>query len=120
MADVEVTRCARRVSKTGAFAITHTIFAVWLTYDAAGNASWLTLAASRTDSDTYAGPVFRTTGPSFDAAYDPAAVSDTQVGSATLTFSDRNNGTFSSIINGIAQNETITRQVFADPPTVCD
>ena len=97
-----------------------TLFAVWFAYDAAGKPAWLTFAANRTDASSYAGAVYRTTGTSFDAAYDPAAVSDLQVGSATLMFSDRNNGTFSSMVNGIAQSETIARQIFADPPTVCN
>jgi hypothetical protein len=70
---------------------------------------------------SYAEAIYRTTGPAYSAVtYDRLAVAETQVGSATLTFSDRDNGTFSSIVDGVAQNKGITRQVFADPPTVCD
>jgi hypothetical protein len=103
------------------------LFAVWFTYDEAGKATWFTVSANRITPNTYAGPIVRTTGPAFDAmAYDPLSVTETQVGTATLAFSDRDNGTFSLSValqrrrDGVAQVESITRQVFADPPTVCN
>jgi len=97
------------------------IFAVWFTYDEVGKATWFTVTASKTASNTYAGPIVRTTGPSYDAmAYDPLAVTQTQVGTANLTFLDRDNGTFLSIVNGVAQNKSITRQIFGYWPTVCN
>jgi hypothetical protein len=97
------------------------IFVIWFTYDDVGKATWFTVSASKTAPNTYSGPIVRTTGPSFDTmAYDPFSVTETQVGTATLAFSDRDNGTFSSIVNGVTQNKSITRQVFADPPTVCN
>jgi hypothetical protein len=97
------------------------VVAVWFTYDATGKPTWLVMAASKTALNTYGGAIYRTTGPAYnEATYDRLAVAGTQVGSATLTFSDRDNGTFSSIVDGVAQNKGITRQVFADPPTVCN
>lgn len=98
------------------------IVAVWFTYDAAGKATWFVMSnASQTAPNAYAGPIYRTTGPAYSAAsFDPAAVTETQVGTATLTFSDRNNGAFSYVVDGVAQTKNITRQVFADPPTVCN
>jgi hypothetical protein len=97
------------------------VVAVWFTYDATGKPTWLVMAASKTALNTYGGAIYRTTGPAYnEATYDQLAVTETQVGSATLTFLDRDNGTFSSIADGVAQNKGITRQVFADPPTVCN
>ena len=39
------------------------------------------------------------------------------MGTATLTFSDGNNGTFAYTVNGISQTKSITRQVFGALPT---
>ena len=94
------------------------IFATWFTYDATGKALWLTMTANSTAENTYAGTLFQTRGPAFSAVpFSPAAVSATAVGSATLTFSDANNGSFAYVVNGISQTKAITRQVFAAPPT---
>jgi hypothetical protein len=43
----------------------------------------------------------------------------TVVGSATLTFSDSESGTFAYVVNGSGQTKKITRFVFADPVPVC-
>lgn len=102
------------------------LFAIWFTYDASGKATWLTFPASKAAINTYSGPIYRTTGPAYDAArYDPLTVKGTQVGTATLMFSDRDNGTFSTIlpssgVDGVAKTESITRLVFASPRTVCN
>ena len=40
-------------------------------------------------------------------------------GSATLTFTDGNTGTFAYTLDGITQTKAITRQVFRTPGTVC-
>ncbi len=69
----------------------------------------------------YAGAIFRTTGPAYSALrFDPSAVTYTQVGSTTLTFTDRNDGAFTYVVGSVAQTKNITRQIFADPPTVCN
>jgi hypothetical protein len=51
--------------------------------------------------------------------FDPATVVETTIGTASLTFSDGNNGTFAYTVNGVTQNKAITRQVFTDPGTAC-
>ena len=43
------------------------IFATWFTYDANGKALWLSMTASQTAAKTYAGTLYRTTGPSLDS-----------------------------------------------------
>jgi hypothetical protein len=92
-------------------------FATWFTYDRSGQPSWLSMIASRTDVGTFAGVLYRTSGPAFSAApFDPRQVRSTAVGSATLRFPDENNGTFEYSVDGVAQTKNITRQVFTALP----
>ncbi len=94
------------------------IFATWFTYDASGKAWWLSLTANRTATNTYSGTLYQTRGPAFSATpFDPAQVTATSVGDATITFADANNGTFSYTVNGVRQTKTITRELFGTPPT---
>jgi hypothetical protein len=79
------------------------------------------MSTSKTAPNTYSGAIYRTTGPAFTApVFNPGAMTATQVGTGTLTFGDRGNGIFSYVVGGVAQTKTITRQIFADPPTVCN
>jgi hypothetical protein len=96
------------------------IFATWFTYDSDHNGLWLVAsAATLTAPNTYSGELFRTTGPAFDQPFNSAPVTITSVGTATFTFSDRDNGTFAYTVNGVSQTKPITRQVFSTPTTVC-
>jgi hypothetical protein len=97
------------------------LFATWFTYDADGSGMWLVMSnGAKVGDNQYSGALYRTTGPAFDAApFDPSRVTVTQVGSATFTFSDANNGTFSYTVNGVAQSKAITRQVYANPAPTC-
>jgi hypothetical protein len=104
--------------------ITHqgdTIFATWFTYDATGKPMWLFMpSATRTTGNNFVGGLFRTSGPAFSSTtWDASKVKVTQVGTATLAFSDATNGTFTTTMNGNAMSKAITRQVFATPVTVC-
>ncbi len=95
------------------------IFATWFTYDASGKAWWLTMTAERTGSITYAGKLYETRGPAFNAVpFDPARVQTIEVGNGALTFTDANNGTFSYTANGITQTKRLVRQAFGPLP-VC-
>jgi hypothetical protein len=94
------------------------IFATWFTYDATGKGWWLVMTAPKTAANTYAGALYRTTGPAFNAVpFNPMQVTPTQVGMGTVTFSDANDGTFAYTVNGISQMKNITRQVFGPLPT---
>ena len=94
------------------------IFATWFTYDPTGKAWWLAMAADKVGAATYAGTLYQTSGPPFNAVpFDPAAVHATPAGFATLTFSDADNGTFAYVVNGISRTKSITRQVFGPAPT---
>jgi endo-1,4-beta-xylanase len=96
------------------------IFATWFTYDESGTPWWLAFVADKTGPGVYAGNVFATTGPPFDAVqFDAARVAEATVGNATLTFIDGNRIRFSFQVNGIAGARTIVRQVFVSPGTSC-
>jgi serine protease len=93
------------------------IFATWFTYDLTGKAWWLAMTANKTGAATFAGTLYQTSGPPFNVVpFFPSAVHATPVGSATLTFSNVDNGTFAYVVNGVAQTKAITRQVFGPVP----
>jgi hypothetical protein len=95
-----------------------TIFATWFTYDTTGKDWWLVMIAAKTAPNTYAGTLYTTTGPAFNAVpFNPMNVVATAVGNGTLTFSDTSNGVFAYTVNGISQVKGITRQVFGPLPT---
>jgi lysyl endopeptidase len=89
------------------------LFGVWYAYGLDGKRTWFVLPSGTwTNSRTYTGTVYSTAGPAANATFDPARVRTTPVGSATLTFSDANNGTFAYTINGLSGSKTISRQPF--------
>jgi hypothetical protein len=94
------------------------IFATWFTYDITGKAWWLSMTANKSGDKVYAGTLFQTAGPPFDAVpFDPTQVTAVAVGVGTLTFADANNGTFAYTVNGVTQTKALTRQVFGPMPT---
>ncbi len=101
-----------------------TIFATWFTYDLDGTPLWLVVTALKTGPGTYAGTLYRTTGPAFNAVpFAPKFVA-TAVGTATLSFADGNHASFAYTITGIGpttvtQSKQITRQMFTAPGTAC-
>ncbi len=97
------------------------IFATWFTYDTDGTPVWFSGTATGTGSPgTYSGPLYRSTGPAFNAQpFNASEVKLTAVGTYYLSFADGNTGTFSYTVNGVTQSKPITRQVFRNPGTVC-
>lgn len=97
------------------------LFITWFTYAPDGKGMWLVGSRlERTGNGSYAGPLYRTIGPPWNSAgWNPAMVSLTPIGSASLVFSDANTGVFSYSVNGITGSKAITRQVYASPVTVC-
>jgi hypothetical protein len=102
------------------------IFATWFTFDHDHTPLWLVVQANKVAPNTYMGTqLFRLTGPPFFAVPFPALGSSggptgTSVGTATFVFTDGNNATFSYTVDGVTQIETITREAFVAPGTVCD
>ncbi|HEV2039218.1 MAG TPA: S8 family peptidase, partial [Casimicrobiaceae bacterium] len=81
-----------------------TIFATWFTYDHDRTPMWLVATAPKTAPRTYAGTLYRLTGPPFNAVPfppigSPGGATGTPVGTATFTFSDGNTGTFAYTVN---------------------
>jgi hypothetical protein len=102
------------------------LFITWFTYDLQGRGMWVVgPRMERTPgTNTFAGPLFRTTGPAFSAVpWNPSGVTPIPFGNATFIFTDSNTGTFSYTITGVTptvqQIKNITRQQFGTPATVC-
>ena len=95
------------------------IFTTLFTYSAAGRDMWL--VGSRLDRQadgSYAGGLFSTTGPRFDAR--PwTAIRLVQVGTMTLRFSAGDRATLSYSVNGTSLTKPIVRQVFGAMAPVC-
>ena len=97
-----------------------TLFATWYTYDAQGRPAWFVMSnASKSAGASYAGPVFRASGPSYAKSWDPSKVHQTQVGQASFAFDAPGRGTFSFTVDGITQTKAIQRLVYSLPATVC-
>ncbi|MBI3344021.1 MAG: hypothetical protein HY028_04020 [Gammaproteobacteria bacterium] len=90
----------------------NTLFASWFTYDQAGAGTFLTLAGNLINNKV-TGDLIRTVGPALGTPFNPDLVVRTVVGTATLTFSDANNATLQSTVNGISGTLTLTRFTFA-------
>lgn len=88
------------------------IFGVMYTYEAPNRPLWLVIpGGSWTTSMQFTGGIFRVTGP-LASAFDSAKVIVRAVGTATLSFADRNNGVITFTIDGVTVTKTITRQPF--------
>jgi YVTN family beta-propeller protein len=98
------------------------LFGTWFTYDTDGSGLWLVMSnGAKTGANSWAGTLYRTTGPAFGGAtFDPAKVVRTEVGSATFTFTDANNGVLSATVNGVPVSKRITRQLFSAPAPTCE
>lgn len=94
------------------------IFATLFTYDAAGKGMWLILSRGDRIAGTqnFAGAIFRTTGPNFDAIpFTPIGSSNlTQIGNMRLEFADGNTAKLIYDVNGASVTKNIQRQTF-DP-----
>ena len=98
------------------------LFATWFTYDAQGNGMWLVMSrGERFAPNAYAGILYRTTGPPFDAAsFNSASVTREPVGLGSFLFSDADHGVFVATPGGGEPvSKAITRQVFATPVPTC-
>ncbi|MFO1397491.1 MAG: S8 family peptidase [Burkholderiales bacterium] len=94
------------------------VFATWFTYDASGRAWWLSMTGTHTGTNTYTGTLYQTRGPAYSAAtFNPALVTKSAVGDATLTFTGNDTGTFRYTVNGVMQTKAITREVYGALPT---
>jgi hypothetical protein len=96
------------------------IFATWFTYDTDGTPMWLSATAYPTAASSFAGTLYRTTGPAFSAVpFDRDLVRYTPVGTMTLDFANGNSATFGYEIGGVVRSRALARQVFYPPGTTC-
>jgi hypothetical protein len=98
-----------------------TLFATWFTYDTQGKGQWLVMSnGDRVGDNAYSGALYRTTGPGYDqGSFDASGVQYTQVGTAYLSFSDSDNGTFVATVNGTTLSKAIKRYVYASATPTC-
>ena len=95
-----------------------TIFATVFTYAADRRNLWLVASSlARQPNGSFAGPLYRSTGPAFNA--NPwTANALTQVGTLAIAFSGPDSATLVYTVNGITVSKVITRQRFGPGP-VC-
>jgi hypothetical protein len=97
----------------------NTIFATLFTYDSGGNDLWLVASSLGRQSDgSFAGALYATTGPAFDAAA-WSTVKATEVGNMALRFTNGESATLSYTYNGVAVTKLIQRQVFGATAPMC-
>lgn len=91
-----------------------TVFGIWFTYDANGNATWLVMPSGYwSDASTYEGRIFRTTGsPLLGARYDATAFRYTDVGPFKLHFSSDGTARLDYSVDGRAGFLALSRQPF--------
>jgi cytochrome c553 len=88
------------------------IFGVMYTYEAPNRPLWLVIPGGTWLSPSiFTGTIYRVSGP-LASAFDSTKVIVNPVGTATLSFTDANNGTFTFTMNGTTVTKTITRQPF--------
>lgn len=91
---------------------TNQVFGVMYTYEAPNRPLWLVIPGGTwTSSLVFTGAIYRVNGPLI-TAFDPSKVNVRTVGTATITFSDRDNGVLSFTIDGTQVTRTIMRQPF--------
>jgi hypothetical protein len=92
---------------------TDAVVATWNTFNASNAPTWFSLSGgSWTTGQSYTGVLHQTTGSYFGNAYVPGQAVDSIVGSATLSFTDANNGTLSYTVAGITSSRAIIRKAF--------
>ena len=98
------------------------IFATWFTYGASGRGQWIVGSDLRRQATgEFRGRLYRTTGRAFDQIA-PGSVllsSPADVGEATLTFQDGENGRFEYNVDGVVQSKAIKRQQFGATTPLC-
>ena len=94
---------------------TGAIFAVLFLYDQDREPAWYVVPGGQwTQPTRFAGTVYRTAGPPFGGTFNPADVTLTSVGTATLVFSgnDPDRATLTLAIDGRTTEKAIQRQRF--------
>jgi hypothetical protein len=90
------------------------IFAAWYVYGDSGQPLWYVVPNCPVNAagNGCTGTLYRTTGPAFGPTFNATAVQPFEAGTATLNFTDANNGTLNYTVNGVTGSKAITRQLF--------
>ena len=89
------------------------VVATWNTFNASTAPTWFTLSAgSWTSGLSYSGVLRQSTGSFYANPYLPGQAGDSVVGSASLSFTDANNGTLSYTVGGVTSSRAIVRKAF--------
>jgi hypothetical protein len=93
------------------------LFATLFTYDLDGTPMWLVASnVAKQANGSYAGDLFRTTGPVFSAEpWNPSQVGVTTVGTIRLTFDSASSATLEYTVNGAPVSKRIEPQRFSTP-----
>jgi hypothetical protein len=96
------------------------VFATWFTYDVDGSGLWLSSDARKNGPNSYAGQLYLSRGSPFNSTpYNSALFVPTAVGTASFSFTDASNGTFTYTLNGVTQSKPITKFVYSSPVPTC-
>ena len=93
------------------------LFMVWSTYDDDHGPAWFVVPAGAWSINSdgalhFSGAIYRTTGPSWRAPFDPTAVTASVAGSADFLPQGFGRATFSYVINGLAGSKQVERSRF--------
>jgi cytochrome c553 len=89
------------------------IFGIIYTYDIDRRPMWLVLPDGAWATPTlYSGTLYRVTGPPQNGVFDSARVRVQPVGTATLSFADRDHALFTYTVNGAQVNKLVSRTPF--------
>ena len=88
------------------------MFLAWFVYDSNGKPVWYVVSDCVVAGSGCTGTVYRTTGPPLGPSFNPSLVQVFSAGTATVTFSDPNNGVLTWTVNGASESKIITRQLF--------
>ncbi len=99
------------------------LFATLYTYDSTGQPLWLVMSEGRLqpDGSTFAGTLYRTTGPAFNAVpFTPIGAANlTTVGTLSVTFSGARAGTLTYSFNGASVTKSIQANVYGSRAANC-
>jgi len=99
----------------------NSLFATWYTYDSDREPVFIVAVTARQPNGTFTGSLFRQPNgtPFLQINGQPAAGAPSAVGTATLSFSDGETGTFTTVLGGVTQTKSISRLQFGGTATVC-
>jgi YVTN family beta-propeller protein len=90
------------------------IFALWFTYDSAGNAKWYAGPNCTVSANSCSGTLYQVTGPTFFGTdFDPSKRNVTAVGSLTVNFSGNDAASFTYNVGSITRTVAIQREPIA-------